>query len=410
MRILLIAPTCDPDDVGESWVSAQWVFELSRRHDVTLLTYGKRDRPTLADQFPDTRVVEWREPALLGRAERLNSMLKPGYVPFYFKAGAWIRRALESGERFDIGHQISPVALRYPSPFVDSGLPYVIGPTGGSLSPPPGFPHDDGAWYMRLRRLDTFRLAHDRLLRRSYEQAGCVIGIGQYVRDVLGDIPVQRFHAMSDTGIRGLPAPVDRRSRQGTVRVLFVGRIVRSKGVRNAIRAMALLGNVDARLDILGEGPDFAACAALISALGLESSVTMHGRVPRDRVDDFYQHSDIFLFPSYREPGGLVVAEAMSHGLPCVVCARGGPADTVDDQSGIRVAPDGEGGYERGLADSLARLVHDPALRRELGGGGRERIAEIGLWCRKADVMDGLYAQVVASSGPDRVNDKERLL
>jgi glycosyltransferase involved in cell wall biosynthesis len=250
---------------------------------------------------------------------------------------------------------------------------------------------------MRLRRLDDFRLAHDLLLRRSYEQAGCVIGIGEYVRDILGDIAVQKFHAMTDIGILGLPRMVDRRGRTGTVRVLFVGRIVRSKGVRNAIRAMALLGEADVRLDILGEGPDFAACADLVRSLGLEGSVTMHGRLPRERVDDFYAQSDIFLFPSYREPGGLVVAEAMSHGLPCIVCGRGGPADTVDDRSGIRVAPDGEDGYERGLAEALGRLVRDPALRRSLGEGGRARIAEIGLWREKADVVDGLYADVLSS-------------
>ena len=65
-------------------------------------------------QLPGVRVIEWQEPAILGWAERLNSMLKPGYIAFYLKARQWIRRAMADGERFDLAHQIVPVAMRYP--------------------------------------------------------------------------------------------------------------------------------------------------------------------------------------------------------------------------------------------------------------------------------------------------------
>ncbi len=399
-RLLLVAPTCDPDDVGESWVSAQWVATLAQRHDVTLLTYSKRDRLPLAHHFPHARVVEWREPRLVGRSERLNSMLKPGYVPFYLKARRWIREALASGEHFDLGHQLSPVALRYPSPLTGLGLPHVIGPTGGSIAAPAGFSSDEGAWYVRLRRLDDLRLTHDPMLRRSYAGADCVIGIGPYVRDILGDIPLRRFHAMGDTGVSSLPPPVDRRGRTGTVRVLFVGRVVRSKGVRNAIRAFALLGDVEARLDVIGRGADLETCGRLVESLGLQDRVTLHGFVAREQVEASYAAADVFLFPSYREPGGIVVAEAMSYGLPSIVCARGGPADTIDDRSGIRVAPDGEPAYERGLADALGRLVRDRELRLSLGDGARTRIEQIGLWVRKADALDRIYDEVLDAARP----------
>ena len=50
-------------------------------------------------------------------------MLKPGYVPFYFRARRWIRQALARGERFDLAHQPVPVAMRYPSPVRRAGHP-----------------------------------------------------------------------------------------------------------------------------------------------------------------------------------------------------------------------------------------------------------------------------------------------
>jgi glycosyltransferase involved in cell wall biosynthesis len=69
-------------------------------------------------------------------------------------------------------------------------------------------------YYMQLRRLDQFRFRSDPWLRTTYAQASCVIGIAPYVKDVLADI-----------------------------RLLFVGRVIRTKGVRDAIRA--LQGRVD---------------------------------------------------------------------------------------------------------------------------------------------------------------------
>src|SRR6185437_6104218 len=111
-RLLLIAPTCDGEDVGEAWVAYQWARGLAERHDVTLMTYNKRGSKPASKQLSGLRVIEWQEPAAFGRAERFNSMLKPGYVPFYFRAVRWIRQALASGDHFDVGHKVAPVAMR----------------------------------------------------------------------------------------------------------------------------------------------------------------------------------------------------------------------------------------------------------------------------------------------------------
>lgn len=86
LKLLLIAPICDGQDIGEAWVAYQWARCLAARHEVTVLTYYRRGRFPLSLQLPGVRVVEWAEPRGLGRAERFNSLLKPGCVPFYFRA------------------------------------------------------------------------------------------------------------------------------------------------------------------------------------------------------------------------------------------------------------------------------------------------------------------------------------
>ena len=400
LKLLLIAPTCDGDDIGEAWVGHQWVRRLSARHEVTLLTYYKRGSRPAAQQLPGARVIEWAEPPGLGRAERLNSLLKPGYVPFYFRARRWIRAALARGERFDLAHQPVPVAMRYPCPAAGLGLPYLMGPVGGSLESPPAFAAEEGTapWYVGLRRLDALRLRRDRPLRRTYEQADCVIGIAPYVQDFLGGLALRRFEVMSETGIDELVPLVDRAGRGADpVRLLFVGRLVRTKGARDAIRAVGLATGVPVTLDIVGDGPDRAACEALSAELGLTGRVRFHGRLPREQVASCYRAADIFLFPSYREPGGNVVFEAMAHGLPLIVSDLGGPGNVVDESCGLRLHPVTPESYARNLAGAVGKLAADPRLRAELGAGARRRVADVALWDNKVLHLESLYADVLAT-------------
>ena len=261
-KILLVAPTIDGTDVGEAWVAYQWASRLSVRHDLTVLTYAKVGAPSARAQLPDAEVVEWREPPVLHRMERFNSILKPGYPVFAVRARRWLRDAAASGRHFDVAHQVAPVAMRYPSPLAGSGIPYLMGPLGGSLPSPVGFAQEEGTapWYMKLRALDALRFRHDPVLRRSYCGAAIVIGIAPYVEELLRDVPIRRFEVLSETGLTDLPPHVDRQSRSGPTRLLYVGRLVRTKGARDAIRALAHLRDLDVHLDVVGSGPDGEAC------------------------------------------------------------------------------------------------------------------------------------------------------
>jgi glycosyltransferase involved in cell wall biosynthesis len=383
---------CDGEDVGEAWVGYQWVSRLAARHDVTLLTMRRRDRTPPSEQLPGVRILEWPDAKVLARNERLNSMLKPGYVPFYVGARRWIREALERGEHFDFAHQLLPVAMRYPSPAAGLGLPYIIGPVGGSLSNPPGFEDETAPWFVRLRGLDRLRMQWDPLLRRSYEGAACVIGIAPYVMETLGGLSLRRFEVMSETALTELPAPGPPRTRGNLVRLLYVGRIVRTKGLRDAIGALAQLKtSTPVRLDVLGEGPDRDTTEAMVEELNLGDVVHFHGWQPRERVAEFYRAADVFLFPSYREPGGNVIFESMGYGLPLVISDRGGPASFVDESCAFRIAPENPDQYRAALAAAITRLVDDPSLRTRMGEAAIRRVAQTGVWDRKVEQLEELY-------------------
>ena len=399
LKLLVVAPTCDGTDVGEAWVAHQWVSRLAARHDVTLLTYHKRGRTPAAEQLSGLRVIEWAETPVVGRAERLNSMLKPAYFPFYAKARRWIREARARGEHFDLAHQPVPVAMRYPTPVAGLGIPYLVGPVGGSLDSPVAFRAEEGTspWFVGLRSFDSLRIRHDPMLRKSYEDAAIVLGIAPYVRDNLAGLSIKRFEVLSETAIDGVAPVVDRSGRTGPLRLLFVGRLIRTKGVRDAVRAMAQLRDVAAVLDVIGDGPEREVCEALVAELGLAGRVRFHGRLPREEIDAYYRDADLFVFPSYREPGGNVAFEAMSFGLPLIVCDRGGPGNVVDDSCGIALPAVSPEQLAAAVAGAVRELAADPSRRLSLGAGARQRVQRIALWDSKIDDVDALYEQILAA-------------
>ncbi|MDL5352371.1 glycosyltransferase family 4 protein [Microbacterium sp. zg-YB36] len=402
-KILIIAPACDGEDVGEAWVAYQWASRLSHIYDVTLLTTYKRGHTPVSKQLTDVRVIEWQEPPGVGRFERLNSLLQPAYIPFYLRARRWIRQRLADGERFDVAHQVVPVAMRYPSPAADLGIPFIIGPVGGSLDSPTAFAAEEGAipWYQRLRRIDAWRLRVDPLMRRTYQTADCVIGIADYVHDFLSPLRIRRLEVMSETAVDAAPERVDRSARSGPVRLLHVGRIVRTKGLRDVIRAVAMLPDLNIILDVVGDGNDRESCVALAAELGLAHRVAFYGTVPRAQVDDFYRAADVFVFPSYREPGGNVSLEAMSWGLPVIVCRRGGPGANVDESCAFLLEAESPSQLATDCAAAIRSLVADPEQRRRMGEAGRKRVLDHHLWPQRLGRMSQLYAEVALTRAGD---------
>ena len=204
-------------------------------------------------------------------------------------------------------------------------------------------------------------------------------------------------------GIDDLAPPRPPVVRSDGLRLLHVGRAVRTKGLRDVIRALARLGDRPGiRLVSAGDGEDLAACRREAEALGVADRVRFEGRVPRERVSELYEEADVFVFPSFREPAGGVLYEAMRAGLPVVTVAYGGPNFIVDDASGIRLGLSTPEALADDVAAAVRRLDDDPALRQKLGRGARARVAAEGLWERKNPPRRGALRGGPCGSGARR--------
>lgn len=400
LRVLVIAPSLNGAGIGEVEWAFRWVEALSRRAKVTVLASSREGHKPLAEQLPQARVVTWPEIRFLyQRMERFNAMAKPGWPLFAWQVRRWLLAARARGDWFDIGHQILPQAMRHPTPLRGLGLPYVIGPSGGALDTPGPFRDEvarGSSLASRLRAVDSFRLRYDPRLRATYSEADLVLGVAPYVYARLGDIPIRRFVPILERGRGSLPPPRVRVAEQGALVMAHVGRVVRTKALRDVIRAMAHLTDLpQVTLLSAGDGPDLAACRKEANRLGVSDRIHFLGKVPRQRVEEIYAQADVFCFPSFREPMGGVLFEAMAHGLPVVAAAAGGPDFIIDDSSGIRIPVSDPDCFARDIAAAIRGLAMDPGQRLALGKGARARLIGFGTWDDKADTVLSLYHEVL---------------
>ncbi|MGD8328277.1 MAG: glycosyltransferase family 4 protein [Acidobacteriota bacterium] len=130
--------------------------------------------------------------------------------------------------------------------------------------------------------------------------------------------------------------------------IVAAGKYVEWKGFEHLIRALGRAELDDARLTILGTGPDERRTALLAEAegAGLGERLALPGHVPAEQLAAIFRRADVFALPSLHEPFGLVLLEALACGCPVVASATAGPLLIVD----------------RALIDAgLAALVEPPA-------------------------------------------------
>lgn len=160
------------------------------------------------------------------------------------------------------------------------------------------------------------------------------------------------------------------RGRYAPPLVLFVGLLRYYKGVAYLIEAMQ---SVDARLLIVGGGPQGEEWRAHTQRLGLTGKVTFLGRVTDEELLALYHASDVFVLPSIHrsESWGAVQVEAMACGKP-VICTELGTGTSFVNQDGVTglVVPPADAAA---LAGAINRLLADPELRRRFGEAGRRR-------------------------------------
>lgn len=175
--------------------------------------------------------------------------------------------------------------------------------------------------------------------------------------------------------------------------IACTGNFIAYKGHRLLLHAFQEIvrSRPDARLVLIGEGPERAALQHLAARLGIADSVLMPG--VREDVPALLRHCRIYVQPSLVESFGIAAAEAMASRLPVVATKVGGlPELVADGETGFLVEP----GDPYALAKAVLALAADPARAVEMGKAGRARVESEFTLQRHVERTEAVYEEAVA--------------
>jgi phosphatidyl-myo-inositol alpha-mannosyltransferase len=189
--------------------------------------------------------------------------------------------------------------------------------------------------------------------------------------------------------------------RDGTLNILFVGRLEERKGLIHLLKAYHRLRKrrVDARLLVVGDGPKRREYKRFVGLRSIRD-VEFLGRVSDDEKVRYFASADVYCAPNTgQESFGIVLLEAMAAGVPIVASDIHGFKRVVErNVQGILVEPRNP----RALAAALYTLARDPDMRHDMGEAGRLRAPEFS-WDRVTErVVDFYYEardRVLAARG-----------
>lgn len=353
------------------------IYELARRtceaFDVEIITASRSIQGHRRELLPGVTVTEVPS---LGRA--LSSPLAPGFITA-------LRRSRADLFHFHIPHPTGEVA-------------YLL-----SLLRTPAVAtyHSDVVrqeWAMKvygffferfLARMHTIMPTSQRYL----ETSPWLAGHADRARVVALGYPLEDYEPNSAALHR-----IEALRREYGDFVLFLGCLRAYKGLPYLIRAIRRVpGNVP--LLIAGEGAMREELEALVAELGIGERVHFLGRVSHEEAVALLHAAAVFVLPSHQrsEAFGLCQIEAMTCGTPVISTdlPTGVPEVNADGESGFIVPP----GDSDAMARAIVDLIYDPAERRRLGAGARQRAKRLYHADHMAEQVAGVYREALAGKG-----------
>lgn len=184
---------------------------------------------------------------------------------------------------------------------------------------------------------------------------------------------------------------------------MIAARMVPLKGFDMVILAFAQFyhalpaaARAEARLLLIGSGPEEGRLKELIATNKLTDCVLIRPWLAREELLTLYHQASVFFFPSH-EGAGMVVAEAMSYGVPVLCYQNDGPGELTPAVSTLKVPYRSFTANVGDFAAQLTRLHNAPLLQAAEAALARRHVAQHHTWERRGQQLHRVYQEILAA-------------
>jgi glycosyltransferase involved in cell wall biosynthesis len=181
--------------------------------------------------------------------------------------------------------------------------------------------------------------------------------------------------------------------------VISAGRFVPLKGFDLTIQAFAKFfekldreSKKNSKLILVGKGPEENELKCLVKSLEIEEKVEFISWIERNELMKMFKNASAFLFPSH-EGAGMVVAEALSFGLPVICLDNKGPGEFINNDVGFKIPHSSYTETIIGLSNALINL-HEQKFNNEIRKAARNLFLEKFHWDRRGEQLAEVYKSI----------------
>lgn len=214
-------------------------------------------------------------------------------------------------------------------------------------------------------------VAHNYNIEKRFPKCDAVFSITRDIIEELVHLNVPRARLFHIPNMIHLPQHFKRDSFQTPPIIATMGRFVPKKGFEIFIEALRIVVSQGHEFHAIigGDGELDTALKALTVRAGLEDHITFSGWV--EDTSKFLHSADIFVLPSHHEPFGIVLIEAMAHGLPCITTDTEGPCEIITQHKDAIMVPKAS---PSAMAHAIIDLLERQEEARKLGEAAYQKV------------------------------------
>jgi glycosyltransferase involved in cell wall biosynthesis len=404
MRILLSAYACRPNAGSEPGVGWDWATHLAARGIEVHVLVAKRNQEAIEAGLRLKRLPNLHFTYVPVPYQWATKGEALPYVGWQF-AALKAARELATRFKFHLAHHVTYASVHVPSQLWRLGIPVVFGPVGGGQTAPASMLAYFGAEKAREQRRSslTKALTWSPVHRHWLQRMSFILAANSDTLNVIRASGCKNASLMCDTAIPDTyfaEAPRTFTQRNGSLRLLWVGRMLTRKALPLALDALKEVQQ-NVTLTIAGDGIDSETVHRMIRVRHLQHRVFWKGsRLTFQELRSAYAEHDAMLFTSLRDSFGSQVLEAMAMGLPIITLDLHGVHDFVPETASLKVAV----GNPEETVRNLTGAIHKYAL---LSLSSRNRMSRhawnfaktLG-WSARAAEVEKIYDEVLSITTP----------
>ena len=395
-ELLISAYGCEPIKGSEAGVGWNWVLQMAKHNTLHVITRANNqewiEKYLPADVEKNIVFYYYDTPAFIKNMKNKAKGLyfyyfwwQLGIMPLVYK--------INKEHRIDYNMHLTFGSMWMPTFLPFCKTPFIWGPVGGGDCEPKSFIKTLGLKQRIMQRgryvMNALSFLHPSIIIPALK-ARKIICRTEGSANVIPSFLRHKTEIMLETAMEGDIFNYYRKNREDKqIRFISTGRLMASKNILTAIRALALLPkDIDFKYTIVGSGPQKKMIENEAKKLCISDKVELVEELPRADVLRTLEESDVYLFPSLREGGSWALMEAMVIGLPVICLDWAGMKITVDDKCAFKLPVTSPEQMPKDMAEAIRKLINDKELRIKMGNAGRERIRNVYNWNSKGVFME----------------------